>query len=541
MASNMHNDNLLDFVDNYSSRHVSNKCSRPRREGSASHLSDADNERGSPSRSRRSRNSPCNTTCCDSSGSGYGLQKHTGNDFPAAGYGVHMHAGSFCHDSGQQVDGSVLLLRKLSALYADEEISDLTLQVGPHIYYVHKLILCISSDVFRVMLTRPEWPESQNKIITLCEESACIKVFERFLRFLYTGEVKLCHEDVLFVLMLADKYNVTDLRLICTQFMSTHIVSTVRQNRAVSWYQYARLCGHNQLADICMNFIRCNFYKVMCTADFLNLEKDILIDLLQDNELVIKDEYTLYKGTLYWLSNYEPEMQSEIDDSWEREILSHIRFSLMPLEQLSHIASDPLAIPQIELIAERLAKATDFHRRPAGASCTGEHYTPRNYTSETWATRFAIDNFCSVSPHEVRPLFFSSPLSASEADDSRCWEWHVDVYPKGVHFQRCILIGFWRNLDIQGTLYNTVRLTLSSMVPEVRVVDVIVLVTAVQDGIEYVSGMVQRRCCFDALTQMVQINDLIGYEELNSSCSPFLSGTDGNSFQITIIIKPVSR
>ena len=50
-------------------------------------------------------------------------------DLAAGSYGTHLRAGPFCHDSGQHVDGSALLLRKLTALYEDQELSDLTLQV----------------------------------------------------------------------------------------------------------------------------------------------------------------------------------------------------------------------------------------------------------------------------------------------------------------------------------------------------------------------------------------------------------------------------
>ena len=441
-----------------------------------------------------------------------------------------------------------MLLRKLAMLYEDQELCDLELRVGSKIFQVHKLILCMSSDVFRVMLTHAEWPESQHGSISLMEEPVCVAVFERFIRFLYLGTISLSHTDVLPILMLADKYNVVDLREICTQYMMNHVVTTIRQNHAVSWYQYARLCGHGELASICLDFISYNFHKVICTEDFMELEKENLVEFLLNSELVIRDEFTLYQGAVRWLNNHETKMYGSPEEFKKLviEVLSGIRFPLMPAEHLKQLQGDPLTNVFHDFFMEKVTNAFRFHssapeERSMLATVAGgyDQFTPRNYTSDTWGTLFAIENFCSLGQHEVRPLFFSSPISASEADENKCWEWHVDVYPKGVLFQKCILIGFWRNLEICGTLYNTVRLTIEAMSPNRRTVDLSVLVTGVQDGIEYIRKVVQKRCCFDDQSHMYNVNDLVPYEELNCPNSPYLSGPDGNTFKITIVIKPV--
>ena len=118
------------------------------------------------------------------------------------------------------------------------------------------------------MLTNPSWPESQHHRVVLKEEPQCMAVFELFLQFFYTGCIQLTHVNVLPVLMLADKYNVCDLRHICIEYMCNHVVSIIRQNHSISWFQYARLCGHTSLAHACLQFIKCNFHKVICSTIF---------------------------------------------------------------------------------------------------------------------------------------------------------------------------------------------------------------------------------------------------------------------------------
>lgn len=61
---------------------------------------------------------------------------------------------------------------------------------------------------FKVMLMNPRWNESREQRIVLQEAAECVEVFELFLRYLYTGRLKVSHATVLPTLALADKYNV---------------------------------------------------------------------------------------------------------------------------------------------------------------------------------------------------------------------------------------------------------------------------------------------------------------------------------------------
>lgn len=52
----------------------------------------------------------------------------------------------------------------------------------------------------------PEWNESREERISLQEAPECVEVFEKFLRYMYTGQLMLSHDSVLPILALADKY-----------------------------------------------------------------------------------------------------------------------------------------------------------------------------------------------------------------------------------------------------------------------------------------------------------------------------------------------
>lgn len=58
------------------------------------------------------------------------------------------------------------------------------------------------------MLMNPNWSESHESRIVLQESEDCAKYFEDFVKYLYTGRLKLELVNAMHILTLADKYNV---------------------------------------------------------------------------------------------------------------------------------------------------------------------------------------------------------------------------------------------------------------------------------------------------------------------------------------------
>lgn len=54
----------------------------------------------------------------------------------------------------------------------------------------------------------PEWSESQESCVVLQETPACAAIFGDFIRYFYTGQIRINHLRVMPLLALADKYNV---------------------------------------------------------------------------------------------------------------------------------------------------------------------------------------------------------------------------------------------------------------------------------------------------------------------------------------------
>lgn len=485
--------------------------------------------------------------------------ENTHNAPPVLTTPCHFIKGPFSHKHGQIIDNSSLLLRKLASLYNNADLSDVTVVVGGSSYYAHKLILSSCSEVFKIMLMSDSWSDHNKDRIVLQEEEECVAVFPDFLSYLYTGLIHLSHDNVLYVLMLADKYNVIDLQVVCCDYMISHLVSTVSHNQVVSWYQYATLTNHTVLETLCEQFITWNFRKIASTKYFYDMEGRTLELFLQSSDLVIQDEYTLFEILAKWLRHSSRDLidmdipMERLDvpvrvcDSDALRMLSHIRFPMMPPQHLIQLEQEPLARHYTQFFIERIEQAMKVHY--CAEEERAQHLGPgeaillraRCYDNSTWSQHVDISQYRALPQYDVTHRVFSSPVSGAQADENRTWPWKLDLHPKGVVFNKCVCVGYLRKLEVPGSVLEIFRLVLKKQDAAECCVDVSVLVYAGQDRVEYVKKVVSKRCFFDQynsafnLDGIISLSDLCDYEEK----SPLFVGKFGHDLKLTVIIKPV--
>lgn len=459
----------------------------------------------------------------------------------------------------QQINNSATILEKIAGLYAERLLSDICLEVEDKKYPAHRLILCASSDVFQVMLMNPNWRESQKRHIRLQEDPTCVPVFPDFLKYLYTGQLHINHFLVLPLVRLADKYNVKDLISLCINYMCRHVVSATKYGLLVAWLQYTLDCGHTSVFTACQNFITWNFENVANMDDFGSMETDVLINFLMKSDLVIEDESALFHCVAKWLDIQEEKIRvsvtansdqsSTISETVEQvfealviEVMSHVRFPMMTPRQLANLLIHPLTARFKDFLVDCMSFAMSFH-------CTGildplqsALFTPRLYTAETWSATLSVENYPHLPTYGVRTLVFTTLASLADKDADHSYEWTVDIYPKGVWFKKFYLIVWQGTLEMPEFVSKTVRLSLTSKDPkETARVSVGVLVSGKQDGIEHVRTVIRKNFVFSDEDRMMNINELVSYDELNDlkqERSSFLLGKNSDVLKLVIVITP---
>lgn len=432
------------------------------------------------------------------------------------------------------VDNSDTVLEKLSTLYAEHLMSDVTLVVSGVEYPAHRLILCASSEVFQVMLMKREWSESKERRVRLKESPACAAVFASFMRYFYTGQIRINHSVVMPVLALADKYNVKDLVGLCTSYMCTHTALAATNNQLVSWLQYALNVGHYRVAQICQNFVKWNFELVARYADFGSFEPDVLQLLLQQNDIVAHDEMSLYNCVVRWLELQEQRLAGEDSKEAHMEqlvvaMMSHVRFPMMSPRQLAELLLAPLTKKYKEFFMERMAIGMAFHsgqqdriREVMKMEDGRMLFTPRLYTADTWSTPLCVDNFHALPPYHARTLVFSSRAATAEHAGSRTSEWIVDLYPKGVWFKKCYLIVWQGTVEVPEQVLRTIRLSVTCRDPSPTRVLVGVLIRGQQDGIVHVTNVAQRCHRFSDEERVLNFDDLLPFDLLNPGAAAYM-------------------
>ena len=108
---------------------------------------------------------------------------------------------------------------------------------------------------------------------------------------MYTGKIQLDYATVIPLVSLADKYNVKDLLRLGLDYMARNVSTAAKKHQIVTWYQFATVAGHRQVAELTGNFIKWNFEVVSKTLDYSTLDLPQLIQFLEANDLVICKSY----------------------------------------------------------------------------------------------------------------------------------------------------------------------------------------------------------------------------------------------------------
>ncbi|XP_026291554.2 speckle-type POZ protein homolog isoform X4 [Frankliniella occidentalis] len=97
------------------------------------------------------------------------------------------------------------------------ELAEVTFLLGDVAIPAHKQVLCARSPVFRSMFTL-DFKEAKEMVVTV-EDAPWPEAFEKFLEYLYSGQVQDFEQMELQVMLIADRYQVEGLKVLCQREM----------------------------------------------------------------------------------------------------------------------------------------------------------------------------------------------------------------------------------------------------------------------------------------------------------------------------------
>ncbi|CAJ0585341.1 unnamed protein product, partial [Mesorhabditis spiculigera] len=144
-------------------------------------------------------------------------------------------------------------LQEEHALLKSGEGSDFTVVVDNTEIPVHSHKLCAHSAVFRAMLSHGNMQETKDRTLSLEADPTAVKLM---LEYIYCGRIvsEAYWENFLNVMILAEKYEILDLKSVCEQQL---ISSTVRDN-VCEILPLAEFHRANTLYDHCLSVVASN-------------------------------------------------------------------------------------------------------------------------------------------------------------------------------------------------------------------------------------------------------------------------------------------
>ncbi|XP_070577322.1 BTB/POZ domain-containing protein 17-like [Ptychodera flava] len=381
------------------------------------------------------------------------------------------------------------------------------------------------------MLMSDKWKDADQGEIQL-EDTQCEAVFGQFLEYLYTGKVHITTDKAVPLLILADKYNVPELKESCGAFMMRHLVTSPGNNHVLSWYQYAKTCGHHDLQESCNQFIEWNIDTIIGSPDWEMMDRDQLMSLLRSSDIVVKSEYSLYCALELWLTHAS---RAEYLEENLQDLLPLIRFPVMTPQQLINLEGHSLVQDHPNIFEKHFKRAFRFHAVPVDLR-SEEHFSRsrvyefRNYTGADHkiAASIIIQNYSSTSGNLNRVRHKQSlhtVISGSNADSHDTLHWEMTFYPKG----------FYRTADgFVVERNNAVRFLITLQNGKPIDMDIIHVVYSHQNKVTFVKDILYHSHSFSS-NNVFQIENLLPFDDLRSQNSPYLIE---NSLKIQVILKP---
>ncbi|KAM6966198.1 BTB/POZ domain-containing protein 17 [Tautogolabrus adspersus] len=331
-------------------------------------------------------------------------------------------------DNGATVlNHSMSLVQRMENLLAMGNSSDVTLRVQTintdevKVIQAHSLVLTLQSDVFEeLLLTR------NNSHIVLKETADCAAVFDKFVRYLYCGDISVRLDQAISLHKLASKYRVWSLQQGLTQYMTQHLSSDSPSGHVIGWYNYALQTGDVTLQDSCLQYLSWNLSSVSQSGEWSSISEDLLLSLLQRSDLILQSELELYEALEAWINQNQP-ISKTVETA-----LRAVRYGMIPPQHLFRLQKQSALMQKhYESIRDLLYLAFQFHSASPiqlakyfDVNCS--IFTPRNYLSSSWGSPWVINS----PTRDDRSFSFQTQLGPSGHDSSKRITWNALFSPR---------------------------------------------------------------------------------------------------------------
>uniref|UniRef100_A0A8C6PSH4 Gigaxonin n=1 Tax=Nothobranchius furzeri TaxID=105023 RepID=A0A8C6PSH4_NOTFU len=205
------------------------------------------------------------------------------------------------HEPGSRVSDpqhSQKLLRVLRTFWQEQSFHDALLVVDGEELPVQKNILAAASPYVRTKLNYNP-PKEDGSTYRIELQGVSMVIMKQILDYIFSGEISLSEETIQDMVQASDLLLMTDLKLLCCQFLESCI--TAENCIGIRLFSLC-YCLHH-VHYVATEFLQTHFRDVALTEEFRELPHDRLCELLAMEKLNVGNEKYLLEAVVRWFAH----------------------------------------------------------------------------------------------------------------------------------------------------------------------------------------------------------------------------------------------
>ncbi|XP_076009809.1 kelch-like protein 10 [Genypterus blacodes] len=229
--------------------------------------------------------------------------------------------------------GSSLVFNELRL---KDELCDAVIRVQNEDFHIHRIILSGCSEYFRSLFTR--WSHPADQAYQINQVSP--EIMRVIVEFAYMGSEEVNQQNVEELYIACDFFKVTGLMDACLRFMREHL----SKENCIDIWQLTETFICPTLNVDAFHFILLHFTEVCASSEFLKLSVQQLLELIETDQLLVRDERTVFEAVLRWIDHLPAERTTYIS-----QILPKVRLALMtPKYFLANVRTNKMLLCDTE-------------------------------------------------------------------------------------------------------------------------------------------------------------------------------------------------
>ena len=234
---------------------------------------------------------------------------------------------------GDSPDHSYSILSQMISDPLLKSLCDVVLIVGDERFPAHKVVLAASSKVFRAMFTSNMKEKNMTEVRL---KDVKLKSWNIAFQQIYNGHVEFRDDsDALLALESARMYNLESLENLIEKYLisTLHVWNCFRLVTQADYYSLM------DLFEAGINYLEENFEEMAESRVFLACPKDILMQIIPSENLVIKSELSVFNAVIRWVEADILRGMSSLNT-----LMEFIRLDELTESELAHIGRNFTAL-----------------------------------------------------------------------------------------------------------------------------------------------------------------------------------------------------